>query len=136
MEKHDVFEVGLFLFVLAFAVIVVEERWLRMAVAVVPALLLAQRSLYGPGGGKEEEVPSGASDRRMDKETRTAIDQLLWQVREFYLTCHLMGTGKMTTDEAVEKTAKLEKELNRILASITDGARVRAPNTSTVHTRV
>lgn len=129
MEKHDVIEVLVILFVLAFAVVVVEERWLRVAVAVVPALLLAQRSL---AASKVEAptAPVGAADRRMDGATRTAVDQLLWQVREFYLTCHLMGSGKMTSDEAVEKTAKLEKELNKILASVTEGARVRAGRTS------
>ena len=111
MSKNDVIEVAILMFVLAFAVVVVEERWLRVAVAFVPALLLVQRAIGGPKKTEEAAPTVGASDRRMDGQTRTAVDRLLWQVREFYLTCHLMGTGKMTTEQAVEKTARLEKEL-------------------------
>ena len=135
MKTSDLVEISILLFVLALSVLVVDEPWLRVAVALFPALLLARRSFIVPRG-EEKPVPSGPSDRRADGETRTAVDQLLWQVREFYLTCHLMGSGKMTSDEAVEKTAQMEKELNKILAMVTDGAKIRAGRTSTVGIRM
>ncbi len=35
------------------------------------------------------------------------------------------GSGSLSSDEAVEKTARQEKELNRLLARVTDVARTR-----------
>lgn len=120
MQKGDFGSVLLLLLVLAFAVVLVDERWLRVLIAVVPALLLAQRAL---GGVEAETTKVGAADRRLDAATRGSVDELLRHIREFYLTCHLMGTGKMDPDEAVEKVAQQELQLNRLLAHVTDGAR-------------
>ena len=120
MQKGDVGSVVLLMFVLAFGVVIVDERWLRVLVAIVPALLLAQRAILAQGQ-KEEQV--GAEDRRDDLDTRGAIDELIQFIREFYLTCHLMGAGKMDSEDAMEKVAAQEKDLNRLLARVTDGAR-------------
>ncbi len=124
MEKGDVGSVLILLGVLGFAVIIVDERWLRFLIAVVPALLLAQQALHGSARGKADWV--GAGERRQDSSTRDSIDELLRHIREFYLTCHLMGSGRMTSDEALEKAALQEKDLNRLLARVTDDARIRA----------
>jgi len=110
----------LLLFVLAFAVVIVDEWWLRALIAVVPALLLAQRAV---GGSAQEEAKVGAADRRADIDTRSSIDELLKHIREFYLTCHLMGSGKMNPEAAAQKVAQLERKLNRLLARVTDGTR-------------
>ena len=40
MQKGDVGSVVLLMFVLAFGVVIVDERWLRVLVAIVPALSL------------------------------------------------------------------------------------------------
>ena len=120
-QKVDTGSVVILMFVLAFAVVIIDERWLRVLVAVVPALLLAQRALTAPVGAREEG--GGGGDRRVDGDTRRAIDELLRHIREFYLTCHLIGSGKMSADEAVEEAAKKERELNRLLARVTDSAR-------------
>ena len=120
MQKGDVGSVVLLMFVLAFGVVIVDERWLRVLVAIVPALLLAQRAMSVPAQ-KEEDV--GMADRRDDLDTRGAIDELLRLIREFYLTCHLMGAGKMDSEDAMEKVAAQEKDLNRLLARVTDWAR-------------
>jgi hypothetical protein len=114
-------DVLLLLLVLAFAVVVVDERWLRTLVAVVPALILAQKAMGGRGGGGETKV--GVADRRSDLDTRDSIDELLRLIREFYLTCHLMGTGGMNPDVALERVGEQEKELNSLLARVTDRAR-------------
>ncbi len=108
------------MFVLAFGVVIIPEWWVRVLVAIVPALLLAQMAIQAPGG-IEEKV--GAANRRDDLDTRGAIDELLRLIREFYLTCHLMGAGKMDSEDAMEKVAAQEKDLNRLLARVTDWAR-------------
>ena len=131
MKTSDYVEISIILFILALSVYVVDEPGLRVGVSLIPALLLAQRSFMNVRVSGEAAAAS-PSDRRSDGETRTAVDQLLWQVREFYLTCHLMGSGKMSSEQAVERTAQLEKELNKILAMVTDGAKVRAGRSSTV----
>lgn len=121
MEKSDLWEVMFLLLVLAFALVIVEERWLRVAVAFVPSLLLAQRALRGAAGVSGHGLPKG-EERRVDEETRRAVDELLRHIREFYLTVHLVGSGRMDSEEATEKIAELEGKLNRLLARIRDVA--------------
>lgn len=122
MQKTDVASVVLLIFVLSFAVVIVDQRWLRVAIAFVPAMLLAQQALRKSGGESPgEETP----DRRSDGLVRSAVDELLRHIREFYLTCHMMGTGKLSPDDAVEKAAQQELELNRLLARVTDGVKNR-----------
>ncbi|MGW8266591.1 MAG: hypothetical protein ACWGSQ_09505 [Longimicrobiales bacterium] len=125
MKKADLASVVLLILLLSFAVVIVDERWLRAAIAVVPALLLAQQGLRSSPRG-EEESGTGWTDRRADSEMRSSVDELLRHIREFYLTCHMMGTGKLSPDEAVEKAAQQELQLNRLLARVTDGAKSRA----------
>jgi hypothetical protein len=115
----------LLILVLSFAVVIVDERWLRVAIAFVPALLLAQQGIRAADRG-EEESASGWADRRTDPQMRDSVDELLRHIREFYLTCHMMGTGKLSPDDAVEKAAQQELQLNRLLARVTDGAKTRA----------
>ena len=124
MQQDDVGSVVLLVCVLAFAVLIVDERWLRAAVAFVPALLLAQRSLSA--SEKEEDRVGAAAERRLDGGMRGSVDELLKHIRAFYLTCHLMSSGKISPDEAVERAAQQELELNRLLALVTDDARGRA----------
>lgn len=125
MKKADVASIVLLIFVLSFAVVIVDERWLRVAIAFVPAMLLAQQGLRA--ANQEEEKPaSGWADRRTDPAMRDSVDELLRHIREFYLTCHMMGTGKLSPDDAVEKAAQQELQLNRLLARVTDGAKSRA----------
>lgn len=124
MKKADIASMILLIFLLSFAVLIVDERWLRVAIAFVPALLLAQQGLRA--SGKEEDSGSGWADRRADQEMRTAVDELLRHIREFYLTCHMMGTGKLSPDDAVERAAQQELQLNQLLARITDGAKAKA----------
>ena len=126
MKKADVASIVLLIFVLSFAVIIVDERWLRVAIAFVPALLLAQQGLRATNRSEEEEDASGWANRRNDLEMRGAVDELLRHIREFYLTCHMMGTGKLSPDDAVEKAAQQELQLNQLLARVTDGAKARA----------
>lgn len=122
MKKTDVASIVLLIVILSFAVVIVDERWLRVAIAFVPALLLAQQGLRAQGGQEEDSV-TGWEERRANLEMRASVDELLRHIREFYLTCHMMGTGKMSPDDAVEKAAQQELQLNRLLARVTDRAK-------------
>ena len=125
MKKADLASIVLLILVLSFAVVIVDERWLRVAIAFVPALLLAQQGVRASSVA-EEDSANGWADRRGDPEMRSSVDELLRHIREFYLTCHMMGTGKLSPDDAVERAAQQELQLNQLLARVTDGAKSKA----------
>ena len=126
MDKNETLSVFLMVVLLAFAVVLVDERLLRTALAVLPALMLAQKALgVGRGrGSAPASVPQ--DDRRQDEEVRSYIEQLLKHFREFYTTCHLMGAKVLTVEAAEERATNLERDLNRLLAQVTEAARSRA----------
>jgi len=130
MEKQDTGSVLILMFILAFAVVFVDERFLRTAVAFVPGLLLMQRAISA-GGSKEHTGLVGAANRRFDSSMRDSVDELLGYIREFYLTCHMIGTGKITSDEAVESASEMEKNLNQLLARVTDDAKTKSKRSET-----
>ncbi len=130
MQKQDPGSVLILMFVLAFAVVFIDERFLRTAVAFVPALLLMQRAMSA-GGSKEHTGLVGAANRRFDASMRGSVEELLGYIREFYLTCHMIGTGKMTSDEAVESTSEMESNLNQLLARVTEGAKTKSSRSAT-----
>ena len=123
MEKSETLSVFLMIVLLAFAVVLVDERVLRTAVAVLPALMLAQKALQP----KQVQAPltGAAVNRRQDDEVRTYIEQLLKYFREFYTTCHLMSVNVLTVEAAEERAAHLERELNQLMAQVTETARKR-----------
>jgi hypothetical protein len=123
MDKSETLSVFLMIVLLAFAVVLVDERLLRTAVAVLPALMLAQKALQPP---QILEPPTGAAvNRRQDDEVREYIEQLLKHFREFYTTCHLMSVNVLTIEAAEERVNNLERDLNRLLAQVTETARKR-----------
>lgn len=133
MDKNERLSVFLMVTLLAFAVVLVDDRLLRTAVAVLPALMLAQKAL-GMGAAPTSVPATGAAarsmgtdeERRQDEEVRSYIEQLLKHFREFYTTCHLMTANVLTVEAAEERATNLEKDLNRLLARITETARSRA----------
>lgn len=125
MQKGDAWAEFLLLIVLAFAIVIVDERFLRTGIAFVPGLLLFQRAVVAKRAEAtlSAEPRVGAAERRLDDVTRSSIDKLLWHIREFYLVCHMTGTGQISPDEAVEKASEMERDLNKLLARVTDSAR-------------
>ncbi len=123
--KSETLTVVLEVAILTFAVVLVDERWLRAAIAFVPALLVAQRALQASSGPGTEALV-GVAERRHDESVRGYIDQLLKYFREFYSTCHLMGSGQIEADDAMERANRLERQLNTLLAEVTEAARGRA----------
>lgn len=112
------FEVAL----LTIIVLLVDETLVRAGMAFVPAMLLAQRALKAAASAGS----NGHGDRRLDVPARNYIEELLSHFREFYATCHLMGSGKLSSDEALERTNGLEKSLNQLLAEVTAATKERA----------
>ena len=122
MPKGHVGTVLLEVVLLTFVVILVDERWLRAAIAFVPAMLLAQNAIH-VAVAAQQEPEFQDEDRRNDAITRAYVDGLLKHFREFYSACHLMGTGQISPETARERVSQLEMELNRVLADMTQKAK-------------
>ncbi len=105
--------------VMACAIILVDDRWVRAGLGLLPALLLAQRALMGAGVGGAKDSQLGAADRREDHRAREHIETLLKHFRQFYTTCHLMAAGGLEPEEAKSRAAGIERELNTLLAEVT-----------------
>ena len=108
------FEVAL----LTVVVLLVDEWLIRGALAFIPAMLLAQRAL-DTGSRKASEGSTSIYDRRRDEPVREHVTKLLEHFRQFYATCHLMGSGGITPEEALHRTHDLEKDLSRLLDEVT-----------------
>lgn len=122
-QRSDVVPILLMMALLTFAVVLVDERWLRAAIALVPAVFLMRRALAVPKPRKAADSGTGGVERREDPEVRDHVEELLRHFREFYSTCHLLGTGFMAPDDAERRASDMEKELNRLLARIMDSAK-------------
>lgn len=130
MSKDERVSVLLMVALLAFAVVLVDDRVLRTAVSVLPALMLAQKALgVGQEPAPESVAPRTGDERRRDDEVRGHIEQLLKHFREFYTTCHLMSVNVLTIEAAEERANNIERDLNQLLARITETARGRGVKT-------
>ena len=122
-QQNDKVTVFFMLAVMAFAMVLVDDRWVRVGLGLLPALLLAQRALVGGAVGSGKNASRvGAADRRADAAVRGHIEDLLKHVRDFYTTCHLMASGKLEPEEAKGLVSGIERKLNELLAEISDGA--------------
>ncbi len=110
------FHVGL----LTLIVLLVDERVMRGALAIIPVLLIAQRAM-GAAQPQETGDWTGIHDRRMDEHVRLHVEKLLAHFREFYAMNHLMSTGGMNSEEALVRAGEIEKDLNRLLDEVTAG---------------
>lgn len=117
-------DVVLMVLLILFAVVLVDERWIRTGIALVPVLLLAQRATYARRH-VHAEAPRRTVERRIDNETRAHIEELLKHFREFYASVHLMEKGQLSPEEAKGWAAHLERELNSLLAQVIEAARRR-----------
>ena len=120
--KRVSLDVILILLLLALAVFLVDERWLRAGVSIVPALLLLQRAkTAAPVAGAQAEADN--TERRADPMIRGYIEELLRQIREFYTTCHLMTGGELGPAAAKDRVTAIERSLNLLLAKVSDAAK-------------
>ena len=116
------FEVAL----LTVVVLLVDEWLIRGALAFIPAMLLAKRALNA-GSTKASEGSTSIYDRRTDQPVREHVTRLLEHFRQFYATCHLMGSGGITPEEALHRTHDLEKDLSRLLSEVTKEPQAMEP---------
>jgi acyl carrier protein phosphodiesterase len=110
---------------LTIIVILVDETLLRTGLAFVPAMLLAQRASSAAEAPASESV-SPEPERRADVPSRRHLEDFLSQFREFYATCHLLGSGEISSDDALERTTAQERSLNQLLAQVTAATKERA----------
>ncbi len=96
------------------------------SMAFVPAMLLAQRALGAEGTPVGGAVGHGQGERRADALSRQHLEDFLSQFREFYTTCHLLGSGEISSDEALKRTTDMERGLNRLLARVTAATEEKA----------
>jgi hypothetical protein len=68
-ERNDRTTVLFMLALSGFSIVLVDDRWVRVGLGLLPALLLAQRALGGSGVG-EAARKVGASERRGDDSAR------------------------------------------------------------------
>ena len=108
--------------VMAFAIVLVDDRWVRVGLGLLPALLLAQRALMGAGVGLTADKTEGApsEDRRSDTGVREQNQDLLALIREFYTTCHMVAVGQLEPSKAKAKAQVVEGKLNKMMASMLD----------------
>ena len=127
MNSSDKGTILFLIALIAVAVVLVDDVGVRVAMTLVPALLLAQRAM---AVGREAEPLVGAAkhvpDRRSDYDARHDIGESLSHFREFYTTCHLFGQQRISASEAQERTAMLGKKLNQLLARLTSSAEAEA----------
>ena len=116
------FEVAL----LTIVVFLVDEWLIRGALAFIPAMLLAQRAIDA-GNTTTPEGLTSIYDRRTDEPVREHVERLLEHFRQFYATCHLMGRGGISPEEALHRTHDLEKDLSRLLDEVTKEPREAEP---------
>ena len=119
---NDKPETGTILFevaLLTIVVLLVDEWLIRGALAFIPAMLLAQRALQ-TGGSKAPEHLSSTNDSATP--VREHVTRLLEYFQKFYTTCQLMGSGKITPGEALQRTNDLEDHLSSLLDEVTKGS--------------
>ena len=114
--------VVLSLLVVALAASFVEQRWLRAALVIVPALFLAQRALLqatpgAPTAPEQRSHPSsgGAApqeERRSDLEVRRQVGTILELIRDLYSTCHMVSVGQLPAARAESKAQEVKEKLD------------------------
>lgn len=115
--QSDKLTVLFMLGVMTFAVILVDDRWFRAGLTLLPALALAQRgALMGVGIG--DSGPSDGEERRSDNTVRDGIHELLKLIREFYTTCHMVAVGQLEPSKAKAKAQVVERRLNTMMAEM------------------
>lgn len=112
------------LMVVALAAAFVDERWLRAALVVLPALFIAQRALLRAATDSVVEAagPPPGKDRREDVTVRRHIQQLLELIRDFYATCHMVAVGQLSAAKAKSKAREVEEKLSVMMQEMLERA--------------
>jgi hypothetical protein len=114
-EKRDFVMVIAQFALLLGAVAFVDQGLVRTGLVFVIGLLLVQRAL-GVGAPKGEG--EARAEQREDSVMRDVVLRLLVKIREFYTACHMLHSEQISPAEARQRTAKVEKDLNKLLAEV------------------
>ena len=112
-DKRDVVMVIAQFALLLGAVAFVDRGLVRTGLVFVIGLLLVQRAL---GVGAQKSEGEAGAGQRQDSVMRDAVSRLLVKIREFYTACHLLQSEQISPAEARQRTSKVEKDLNKLLA--------------------
>ena len=103
----------------AAAIVLVDDRWLRVGFALIPVLLLGHRALGGgTRGSHAEDSARGGEERRTNTKLREQVQALLTLIREFYTTCHMVAVGQLEPSKAKGKARDVERRLNAMMAEM------------------
>ena len=102
------------------AVAFVDQGLVRTGLVFVIGLLLVQRAL---GVGAQKSEGDARAGQRQDSVMRDAVSRLLVKIREFYTACHLLQSEQISPAEAAQRTSRVEKELNTLLAEVVQCSR-------------
>lgn len=127
-ESSDKPKVFFMVAVLAFAIILVDDRWVRVGLGLLPALLLARRALGGAGIGGAGDAPPTTVERRQNPSVRDQIQELLKHIREFYTTCHMVAVGQLEPAKAKAKAQEVEGRLNTMMTEMIEQVEAMAPS--------
>lgn len=116
--KQDAWLVYLQFAILLGIVALADRSLIRVGLAFVVGLMLVQRAVGAPPGGAPRGGGGATDDRRRDPATRDSVSRLLERVREFYAAYSLARSGQITGEEAMERTKKIERELNLLLDDV------------------
>lgn len=122
-DQRDVAMVIAQFVLLLAAVAFVDGGLVRTGLVFVVGLLLVQRAL-GVGGPKR--AGTAYAEQREDAAMRDAVSRLLGKIREFYTACHLLQSEQISPAEAKQRTSKVEKDLNQLLAEVVQRSRGEA----------
>ncbi len=121
-DKGDVALVVVQFTLLLAIVTFVDNALIRLGMGFVVGLLLLQRAV----GLQPASGTATSSERREDAVTRGAVSRVLLRIREFYAACHLVSSAQISPAEATERTKKIEKDLNSLLAEVVRASRGEA----------
>lgn len=122
-DKRDVVMVIAQFALLLGAVAFVDRGLVRTGLVFIIGLLLVQRALGFGAPKREGEAGAG---QRQDSVMRDAVSRLLVKIREFYTACHLLQSEQISPAEARQRTSKVEKDLNKLLAEVVRWSRGEA----------
>ena len=119
-ETNEKLAIFFILVVVTLAIVLVDDRWVRLGFGLPPSLLLARRALLGSGVAPAPAAAAKApsEDRRSNAGVRKQIHELLALIRDFYTTCHMVAVGQLEPSKAKAKAQVVEGQLNDMMASM------------------
>ena len=119
-EQPPITTIVLQVILLTTIVFLVDPPAMRAALATIPVILLAQRSIR-PVQVVEIVKWSSGDNPRIGAHLREHSSKLLGFFKDFYALCHFVGVGQIDSETALLRANKLEKRLAALLDELDRG---------------